>query len=137
MICHSRLELILTGVFLPALLWVTLSNAKATQDISFEADIVPVLKRNCLICHMPGDEQGELSLYPDAYVSLAIVPSVQSPLLLVKPGSAEDSYLYHKIAGSQQTVGGSGLRMPYQRQPMDESQLERIRLWIEQGAKKN
>lgn len=137
MVDQRRLGLAATGVLVSALLGGALLNAESMEVVSFDADIAPMLKRDCLICHMPGDEQGDLSLYPDAYVRLTTVPSAQSPLLLVKPGSAEQSYLYHKVKGSQQASGGSGARMPFQRQPLDETQIERIRLWIEQGAKNN
>lgn len=111
--------------------------AHAAEGVSFSEDVLPVLKRHCVICHLPGDEQGELSLHPDAYGNLASAPSSQSPLVRVKPRSAESSYLYHKLKGTQDAVGGSGALMPFQRDALDEAQIEMIRLWIEQGAKRN
>lgn len=93
--------------------------------------------RHCVICHLPGDEQGDLGLYPDPFGSLAGAASNQSPLLRVQPGSAERSYLYHKLIGSQASVGGSGVQMPYQRDPLESDQLDLIRQWIDQGARQN
>jgi hypothetical protein len=39
--------------------------------------------------------------------------SSQAPALMrVEPGSPDDSYLWHKLSGTQATVGGSGSNMP-------------------------
>jgi hypothetical protein len=89
------------------------------------------------MCHLPGGAQGELSLYPDAWSELVGVPSKQSPLLLVEPGTPEKSYLYIKLIDSGESVSGSGQQMPFQQSPLDQAQIETIRLWIEQGAKQN
>lgn len=132
---HARS--VLTGVLALCLLHCDLYYAEQVEEVSFSEDVAPILKRNCLICHMPGDKQGNLSLYPDAIVSLREVSSTQSPLFLVKPGSAEQSYLYHKIAGTQEDVGGFGARMPFQKKPLHEDKIETVRQWVEQGAKNN
>ncbi len=50
----------------------------------------------------------------------------------IKPGSKEDSYLFHKIAGTHLTVGGSGLRMPRNGPPyLSDVEIERIGKWID------
>jgi len=105
--------------------------------VSFEGDVLPILNSYCVMCHLPGAEQGGLSLYPDAWSRLVGKPSVQSSLLRVDPGSPESSYLYLKLIGTGESVGGSGLQMPFQQAPLDPDQLETIRLWIAQGAKQN
>ncbi len=89
------------------------------------------------MCHLPGAEQAELGLYPDAWSQLVGIPSSQSSLSRVEPGFPGKSYLYLKLVGAQETVGGSGLQMPFQQNPLDPAQIEAIRLWIEQGAKQN
>jgi len=104
---------------------------------SFEKDVLPILNAHCVMCHLPGGAQGELSLYPDAWSELVGVPSKQSPLLQVEPGSPDRSYLYIKLIDSGESVGGSGLLMPIQQAPLDHDQIETIRLWIEQGAQQN
>lgn len=105
--------------------------------VSFEGDVLPILNSYCVMCHLPGAEQGELSLYPDAWSRLVGNPSVQSSLLRVDPGSPDSSYLYLKLIGTGESVGGSGLQMPFQQPSLDPDQIETIRLWIEQGAKQN
>jgi len=113
---------------------VSVAHAQVT---SFEKDVLPILNNYCVMCHLPGAEQGGLGLYPDAWVRLVGKPSAQSPLLLVEPGSPDRSYLYIKLIESGESVGGSGLLMPIQQPPLDQHQIAMIRLWIEQGAKQN
>lgn len=121
---------------LPLALAVMLGTARA-DSISFDRDVVPILNDHCLMCHLPGGAQGGLSLYPDAWSELVGVPSKQSPLLQVEPGSPDRSYLYVKLIGSGESVGGSGRMMPIQQPPLDRDTIETIRLWIEQGAERN
>jgi len=122
-------------LFLPALVAV-ISTAHA-GSVSFEKDVVPILNSYCVMCHLPGGEQGGLSLYPDAWSELVGIPSKQSPLLQVEPGLPDKSYLYIKLIDTGESAGGSGLLMPIQQPPLDQDQIETIRLWIEQGAKQN
>jgi hypothetical protein len=121
--------------FLPAL--VAVIGTAHAGGISFEKDVVPILNDYCVMCHLPGAEQGGLSLYPDAWSELVDVPSKQSSLLQVEPGSPDKSYLYIKLIETGESVGGSGQLMPIQQPPLEQENIEIIRLWIEQGALKN
>jgi hypothetical protein len=112
-------------------------NAAVADEVSLEKDVVPILNSFCVMCHLPGGAQGGLSLYPDAWSEMVGVPSKQSPLLQVEPGSPDKSYLYIKLIDSGESVGGSGQLMPIQQPPLDPKQIETIRLWIEQGAQNN
>ena len=115
-----------------------LASCSSSADfISFNEEVLPVLNRHCVLCHLPGAEQAELGLYPDAWSQLVGIPSSQSSLSRVEPGSPDKSYLYLKLIGTQETDDGSGLQMPFQQNPLDPAQIEAIRLWIEQGAKQN
>jgi len=111
------------------------SNAMA-NDVSFSADIVPLLKSRCVVCHLPGAEQAGLALHPKGgYANLVDVKSTQSPLLRVSPGKPADSYLYRKITGTHAQVGGSGERMPFGESSLTAEEVDRVRRWIEGGAK--
>jgi len=120
----------------PLAMLVLVSTAQA-GSISFEKDVVPILNNYCVMCHLPGGAQGELSLYPDAWSELVGVPSKQSQLLQVEPGSPDRSYLYIKLIDSGESVGGSGQLMPVQQPALAPAHIEIIRLWIEQGAEQN
>lgn len=121
--------------WLPALLGTVAFSAMA-NDVSFSTDIVPLLKSRCVMCHLPGAEQAGLALHPKGgYTNLVDVKSTQSPLVRVSPGKPEDSYLYRKLTGTQTQVGGSGERMPFGDSSLTPEEIERVRRWIEGGAK--
>jgi len=108
----------------------------AAGDISFVRNIVPIFKSRCVICHMPGSEQAGLALHPKGgYANLIDVKSTESTLMRVAPGSAERSYLYRKLLGTQAAAGGGGERMPFGDAPLSDAQLDTIRRWIESGAR--
>lgn len=95
-----------------------------------------MLNKHCVMCHITGAAQGGLDIYPDPWAAMVGVPSAQSPLSLIEPGEPGQSYLLIKLKGTQETVGGSGLQMPFP-QPLDDEQIEMTRTWIEQGAANN
>ena len=51
----------------------------------------------------------------------------------VTPGDSSESYLFHKISGTQRDVRGSGTRMPVGPR-LTEEQIELVRAWIDGGA---
>jgi hypothetical protein len=113
------------------------SCVSSAETVGFNEDVLPILNQYCVMCHLPGAAQADLVLFPDAWSELVGTPSSQSALPLVEPGSPDQSYLYLKLIDTQETQGGSGLQMPFQQSPLAPAQIEAIRLWIEQGAKRN
>jgi len=111
--------------------------AWSEDSVSFTARIVPILNQHCVMCHLPDAAQAGLALYPEPWAQLVGVASTESPLRRVEAGSPEKSYLYRKLVGTQDKAGGSGLRMPFQQDPLDAGELEAVRSWIQQGAKLN
>lgn len=109
------------------------------QAVSFATDIVPVLKHNCQVCHLTGQEAGNLALHAKgAYDSLVSKPSISAPALLrVAPGDPDKSYLLAKIRGTHLDVGGSGRRMPFDGAFLDETTVQKISDWIKAGAPRN
>jgi hypothetical protein len=105
---------------------------------SHDEDILPYWTYNCVVyCHGNGAEgpAGGLNLeYDAAYDSLVGVPATQVDMLLVAPGSPEDSYLWHKLRGTHLEVGGSGEQMPLGAVPLDAEAMTRIETWIMIGA---
>ena len=119
-----------------AVLLASLALDAMANDVSFAADIVPLLKSRCVMCHLPGAEQAGLALHPKGgYANLIDVKSTQSPLVRVSPGKPDDSYLYRKLTGTQAQVGGSGERMPFGDATLTAEEIARVRRWIEGGAK--
>ncbi len=86
----------------------------------------------CSGCHPPTQS---LDLSPgQTYGSTVNVPSSQMPSLMrVKPGDPDNSYLYRKIRG----VGISGARMPPGGPYLSQSDIDKVKGWIEAGAPNN
>lgn len=98
-------------------------------------EIEPVIADNCVTgCHEPGGTDSSLDLSEQAYYALYQVASDQSTLYLVDPGSREESYLWHKLRGSQGSVGGGGSRMPRGADPLPDAFIDDVGDWIDQGA---
>lgn len=102
---------------------------------SFAVDIWPIFEDRCS-CHDDANGAGKLRLaMEDAYTNMVDKPSNQAPMMmLVKPGSAEESYLWHKLNDTQDDVGGKGKKMPPSGK-LKAAELELIQLWIDEGAK--
>ena len=88
----------------------------------------------CTNCHFPGGP-GPMPLTSEevSYANLVNIPSIESPLLRIAPGSPDNSYLFHKITGAPDIIGD---RMPPPPEAaLTRGEIESIRQWIEMGAK--
>ena len=106
-----------------------------TQDggLSHATDIQPIWDASCSGCHTNGGSQGSLVL-DDGYAATVGVPSTQVPSMnLVEATSADASYLWHKLQGTQANVAGSGDQMPPSG-PLDANDLSLIEAWINEAA---
>lgn len=108
---------------------VTVQAAGGYTLSQLQADIFTPM---CSGCHPP--TQG-LDLSPgQTYGSTVNVPSNEMPSLMrVKPGDPDNSYLYRKIRG----VGISGARMPQGGPYLSQSDIDKVKGWIEAGAPNN
>ena len=69
-----------------------------------------------------------------AYDELVNRASTEKPdLFRVNPGNPDDSYLIHKLEGREGIVGG---RMPLASTPLSEAELELVRTWVAEGARR-
>jgi hypothetical protein len=117
------------------LLGMGLGGSAVTSAAGFKADVVAIFQHYCVACHLTGEEPGNLALNPaDAYLNLVGRPSIESPLVRVKPDSPEDSYLIRKIEGTHLKAGGKGARMPLGGPVLDGESVAVIRAWIVTGA---
>ena len=108
------------------------------SEVSFSQDIQTIFNLNCVVCHQGTSSSGELNLEPNAaYQNIVNIDSMQSSLKLVSPSNSENSYLWHKLAGTHRDVGGSGVRMPYNAPPLQQNELDLIKKWIAEGAQDN
>ena len=103
---------------------------KTPKEISYAKDVAPILDKFCATCHNE-DEDHPSQLFMDSYESLMKGGKHGQA---VKPGNARESLLIQKMDAEPPF----GKKMPPSKKliPSDE-QVEILRQWIDQGAKKN
>jgi hypothetical protein len=107
---------------------------------SLTGDVQPILSANCALsgCHGGSSPQLGMNLGPGQTFSNTVnVASVESSLDRIEPGQPDQSYLVHKIQGTQSQVGGTGGRMPLGGTPLSQADIDKIRAWITAGAQNN
>jgi len=96
------------------------------DDVSFAEDIQPMLNASCINCH---GNNGGLSVR--TYDNLMKGTSNNGPVVI--PNNGIGSFIVKKLKGN-----ASGDRMPPEpANPWDDSKIEIIIKWIDQGAKNN
>lgn len=103
------------------------------KDVSFAEDIQPILKENCLDCHNSQAKQGNLNF--ETYEALMNSRYLNRSQPLVIKGSAEESRLY-LVTHSDNLM----IRMPpdnFGYDKLSQSEIETIKVWIDEGAKNN
>lgn len=94
-----------------------------------------VFNPSCVSHHGLDDAAAGLNLAEGhSFSNLVNVRSKQVELLLVRPGDAENSYLVHKLEGRE---GIMGKQMPLGAPPLTATDIDVIKLWINNGAKEH
>jgi len=98
-------------------------------------EVQAVFDADCTSCHSGSSPSAGMDLSGDAYSTIVNVASDDVPAMdLVEPGDSANSYLFHKIAGTQSSVGGSGSQMPKGGTPIPTADQDMIETWIDEGA---
>ena len=100
----------------------------AGRSVDFNREIRPILSRNCFACHGPDAQKRQMGLRLDSLEGMVEARTGFGGPVIV-PGNAADSLLYQRISAQLE-----GFRMPYNREALTDSEIENVRLWIEQGA---
>lgn len=129
----QRFFLVLLIFLLPPALVPQASAALPDEEaVNFNLEIRPILSATCFTCHGPDADKREADLRLDMHQQIFAESSSDTPIIV--PGSAEKSELYQRLVDTDEE-----LRMPpldHRKQPTP-TQIERIKVWIEQGAKWN
>jgi hypothetical protein len=96
--------------------------AGADRKVSFSTDIQPIFQNSCWKCHSASVQLSKLNLS-----SRALALSGGEHGIVLIPGNAEKSRLYRMVAGLEKPA------MPLDGK-LTASQVESIKLWIDQGA---
>lgn len=108
---------------------------------TLSAHVQPIFTNTCALsgCHASTNPEEGMSLAAgETHANTVNVPSVQlASMDRIEPGQPDNSYLVHKIQGTQASVGGSGVQMPEGGAPLSQEQIDLIRAWVARGALDN
>jgi hypothetical protein len=117
-----------------------LVGAGCTRQVSFSKDVRPILTAKCLTCHDgSGEGSAKSGFNVKTYDGLMAGTKLDKVII---PGDAISSTLYRLVArkaspeinmpphGGQSLAKGKG-------EPLTESEIDTVKLWINQGAKNN
>jgi hypothetical protein len=94
-------------------------------DVDFEKEIKPIFEQTCIKCHGPETAKNGLRLD-----SRAAMLKGSKDEKVVTPGKSTESSIYKLVA-----LPDADGRMPKDQPPLSKEQIEKIKLWIDQGAK--
>ena len=100
-------------------------SAQDQKAVSFEKDVMPILKTSCISCHKPDKKKGKLDM--STYDALMKGGDQGSP---VKVGDPKKSLLIEVVSGKEP-------EMPEKGDPLTPAQIDILARWITEGAKKN
>jgi len=105
---------------------------KEEPQISFRDDVQPILRSNCIRCHIPPNGEGYLKtgLSMATYGDL-MRGTIYEPVIV--PGDSRHSILNMLVEGR----ADSSMRMPHGRKPLKAEEIKILRVWVEQGARNN
>ena len=104
-------------------------SSEPVTDGGFEG-VEAIFSASCGTCH--GGSFPPLD--GDICTDVVGVSSQQaSDMLMIDPGSADDSYLYHKLTNSHTDMGGAGGQMPLG-SSLSAEEIDIVAVWINDGA---
>ncbi|MBT8059193.1 MAG: hypothetical protein KJO33_06335 [Gammaproteobacteria bacterium] len=120
------------ALVLAALLAPGLAGCMKEAAVSYSQDVKPILKQNCLECHEKGGSGFEASGFGMASYDDLMKGTKFGPMIIA--GDAEGSNLVVLMEGR----ADPSISMPHgSLDPVSRNDIETIRRWIDQGAKKN
>lgn len=101
------------------------------KEISFKADVQPVLNQYCVECHTDGGKGTEKSgLVLTSYEGLMKGTKFGA---IVKPGDTLTSAMLMLVEGR----ADPSIKMPHGKAPLPKEKVDLLKKWVEQGAKNN
>jgi len=114
---------ILTATFLLA--------ACGQKEISYQADVQPIIKQYCMECHVEGGKGHEKSgLLMTSHESL-MKGTQFGPI--IKPGDSLTSVMIMLVEGR----ADASIKMPHGKESLPKEKIDLLKKWVEQGAKNN
>ena len=112
-------------------LCVLIASACAPRNVSYTADVQPILKQYCLECHVPGGAGFNASGFDmSSYEALMRGGKFGS---FVVPGDPLTSTLNMLVEGR----ADPSIRMPHGREQLSKREIQILSDWVQEGAKNN
>ncbi|CAN5190446.1 hypothetical protein BH23VER1_BH23VER1_17410 [soil metagenome] len=105
----------------------TAAAQDAPSPVDFTQHVKPVLESACVTCHHPEKDEGSVMMHTRE-AALASISDNDAPCLV--PGKPDDSGMFWTTT----LPPDDSLIMPPKDPPLDKSQTDRIKAWIEAGA---
>ncbi len=110
---------------------LVLLAACGQKEISFKADVQPILKQYCMECHAAGGQGTEKSgLQVTSYDSLMKGTRFGA---IIKPGDTLTSAMIMLVEGR----ADASIKMPHGKASLPREKIDLLKRWVEQGAKNN
>ncbi|WP_026965971.1 DUF1553 domain-containing protein [Algoriphagus terrigena] len=119
----SKLSILITLLFGATVLYFFWNQE---EKVDFSTEIKPILNKHCITCHGGVKQSGGFSIL---FEEEAFAVN-ESGLPAIVPGSPNSSELIKRLTHSDPE-----LRMPYERAPLSEEEIDLLKTWIKQGAK--
>ncbi len=103
------------------------------KNVSFSREVQLILNRNCVACHSMAQHQGGIVLQSFNHLMLSRYLNRSTPLVI--PGKSGESRLLFVVRSRN-----PAMRMPPEISglpPLNENEIEVIRVWIDEGARNN
>lgn len=118
----SKLSILITLLFGGAVLYFFWNQE---EKVDFSTEIKPILNKHCISCHGGVKKSGGFSVL---FEEEALAPTESGHPAII-PGDPGSSELIRRL-----THDDPELRMPYQRTPLTEEEIDLLKKWIKQGA---
>lgn len=103
------------------------------KNVSYKNDIKPIINEACLDCHNNDQQQGGLNF--SSYDDLINARYLNRPQPVVIKGDASQSRFYIAVHSTKPAIRMPPVNFGYDR--LSDREIEKIRVWINEGAKNN
>lgn len=111
---------------------LVLATGCGEGTVSYSKDVQPILQANCLSCHQEGGAGFAASGFKMTSYDDLMKGTQYGPMII--PGDSAASNIIVLMEGR----ADPSISMPHgASEPVSQADIETIRLWIDQGAKKN
>jgi hypothetical protein len=105
--------------------------ACAPRNVSYSADVQPIIEKYCLECHVPGGTGYAASGFDMSSYEAFMKGGKYGSFVI--PGDSFYSNLIVLVEGRAHP----SIRMPHGREKLADSEIEVLKVWVQEGAKNN